>query len=65
LVLIDKVGGGGGGLLSGGLVKFNKEQSLSIGSRINGWGMVELVILFVEFSAGFLDLNEPFSIVHA
>ncbi|HKG89052.1 MAG TPA: hypothetical protein VKA95_12055 [Nitrososphaeraceae archaeon] len=52
-------------MLSGGLAKFNKEQSLSIGSRINEWGMVELVILFVGFSAGFLDLNEPFSIVHA
>jgi hypothetical protein len=52
-------------LLSGGLAKFNKEQSLSIGSRINGWGMVELVILFVGFSAGFLDPKKLFFIALA
>lgn len=43
----------------------NKEYSLSIGFLKNRLGLVELVITFVGFSAGILDLKEVFSIALA
>jgi len=62
LALIVKVGGG---LLSAELAKFNKEYGLSVGFRINRRGMVGLVIAFVGFSAGILDLKKfSLSLLH-
>lgn len=47
LVLIGKVGGG---FLTAGLAKLNKEHSLSSWFLMNGGELVELVIPSVEFS---------------